>query len=273
MSWREFLLIPQLTWYGLRAPRDQKKAWDRFWGDVQKTGLEGDVLWDAASEAEQRLILERVLSHLERSLPVVDVGCGNGRYSRVLARHFPRVLGIDASPRAIERARAESAGEGAANLSFQVMDGSAPGAGRELRDTLGEANVFVRGVLHVLAPATRDAMAASFAEVLGRRGTLYLVETNIGHDPLEHLVHQGATPTSMPEPLRRCVAAGIRAPSHFGDPEVRRHFPDDRWTQLDAGAVSMHGVPLTTKTGLEPIPSYFAVLRARERDLAPAAQG
>jgi len=25
----------------------------------------------------------------------------------------------------------------------------------------------------------------------------------------------------------------------------------------------MHGVPLTTKTELEPIPSYFAVLRAR----------
>src|SRR5437868_3324124 len=189
MSWRKFLLIPQLTWYGLRAPRDQEKAWDRFWGHVRRTGLEGDVLWDAASEAEQRLILERVLAHLDRSLPVVDMGCGNGRYSRVLARHFPRVLGIDASSRAIERARTESAGDGPANLSFQVMDGSAPGVGRQIRDALGEANVFVRGVLHVLAPAARDAMAASFTEVLGGRGALYLVESYIGYDPVVHLVH------------------------------------------------------------------------------------
>jgi SAM-dependent methyltransferase len=191
----------------------------------------------------------------------VDVGCGNGRYTRALAAHFPKVLGVDVSTNAVARARRESEG-GPSNVEYRVADVSDAGTMRALHQELGDVNLFVRGVLHVLDPKRRDSAIAGFAQVLGARGTLFLAETNIGNDPLEHLIAQGATPTSMPAPLRRCIEAGIRPPSHFGEPEVKHHFPESRWKMLGHGSVTLHGIPLTTKD-IELIPAYFAVVQPR----------
>jgi SAM-dependent methyltransferase len=259
MSWRKLTVIPQLIWYGLRAPRDQAKAWDRYWGDIRKTGIDGDVLWDAASTVELEAVRARVRAHFDAALPLVDVGCGNGRFTRALAAQFPKALGVDFSPSAVERARAESAD--AANVSFQVLDISAAGAGDELARALGDVNVFVRGVLHVLDPARRAAAVDNLKRALGARGTLYFSETNIEGNPLDHLEFQGATATSMPDPLRRCIAAGIRPPSHFGDPERERFFASSAWKTLESGKTVMHGIPLHEPGRIEDIPSYFAVVR------------
>src|SRR6516162_3011788 len=130
MPVRKSLLIPQLIWYALRAPRDQSKAWDRFWGSIRRTGADGEVLWDAASKEELDGVLARVLPRMDHDLPVVDLGCGNGRFSRLLAPHFPKVLGVDVSPHAIERAKAES--RGIENVSYRVLDAGAAGVGRTL---------------------------------------------------------------------------------------------------------------------------------------------
>jgi tRNA/tmRNA/rRNA uracil-C5-methylase (TrmA/RlmC/RlmD family) len=62
------------------------------------------VLWDAANQEELDGVVARVLAHMDQSLPLVDVGCGNGRFSRLLAAHFPKVLGVDISAHAIKRA-------------------------------------------------------------------------------------------------------------------------------------------------------------------------
>jgi SAM-dependent methyltransferase len=189
-------------------------------------------------------------------LPIVDVGCGNGRFTRLLATVFPRALGVDFSPHAIERARAESSG--ASNISFQILDISEDGAGDQLA---GEANVFVRGVLHVLDPKRRETAVTNLRRALGTRGTLYFSETNIEGNPLDHLEFQGATATSMPDPLRRCIAAGIRPPSHFGDDERERFFGSSAWRTLESGNSVMHGIPLHEAGRIEDIPSYFAVVR------------
>src|SRR5690349_21260148 len=126
MALRKLLLIPQLVWYGARAPRDQGKAWDRFWAGIARTGPGGEVLWDAAGKEELDGVLARSLARFDRSLPVVDVGCGNGRFSRLFAAHFPKVLGIDVSAHAVARAQDES--RGVENASFRVLDASAAGA-------------------------------------------------------------------------------------------------------------------------------------------------
>ncbi len=260
MSWRKFTVIPQLMWYGLRAPRDQAKAWDRFWSGIHKTGPDGEVLWDAASQIELNTVTERIKSHFDLSLPLIDIGCGNGRFTRALAAHFPKAVGVDFSPRAVERARSESAGE--TRVAFRVGDISAPGAGEELARG-AEANVFVRGVLHVLDPKRRAAAVNNLKTILGARGTLYFAETNIEGNPLDHLEFQGATATSMPDPLRRCIAAGIRPPSHFGDAEREEFFAPSSWTTLASGKTVMHGVPLHEAGRIEDIPSYFAIVRPR----------
>jgi SAM-dependent methyltransferase len=261
MSAKKFLLIPQLVYYGVRAPRDQGKAWDRFWGGIRRTGPEGDVLWDTEHPTEIASVLSRARAHMDLTLPLVDVGCGNGRFSRIFAPLVPRVVGVDIAESAVARAREES--RALANASFRVLDLGARGAADRLREELGEANVFMRGVLHVLDPSPRAIAVDNLRTLLGARGTAYLSETNITGDPLDHLVLQGATPTSMPEPLRRCIEAGIRPPSHFGDAEIRAYFPASSWELVEAGPTTMFTVPLRTKTEIEELPSYFAVVRAR----------
>ena len=66
----------------------------------------------------QRLIDELALAGSER---ILDLGCGDGRLTAVLAGLVPqgRVLGIDASRNMIEQARHSHA---AANLEFRQLD-------------------------------------------------------------------------------------------------------------------------------------------------------
>lgn len=242
-------------------PSYQATAWDRYWAGIRRTGPGGEVLWDAADEGELGDACARVVARMDRGLPMVDLGCGNGRFSRLFAAHFPKVVGLDVSPSAIERAREES--RGVENVSYRVFDASAAGAGKALAEELGEVNVFMRGVFHVFDPEQRRNAVTSLAVLAGRRGAVYCAETNYEGDPLDQLVAQGATATSMPEPLRKCIEAGIKPPRHFGEREVRELFPSERWEILESGPITMHGVPLTSKGTTERIPSHYAVLKQR----------
>ena len=87
--------------------------------------------------------------HLDMTLPIVDVGCGNGRFTRRLSTSFPRAVGVDLSENAVALAAREASG--IPGLTFRAVDGTAPAAADTLRAELGaDANVFVRGVFHVL---------------------------------------------------------------------------------------------------------------------------
>src|SRR5579862_7218933 len=110
MALRKLLILPQLIYYGVRAPRDQGRAWDRFWSGIRRTGPSGEVLWDTEDRREIDGVLAHMRAHLDLALPLLDLGCGNGRLSRLFATDFPRVLGVDVSGHAIEIARQESRG-------------------------------------------------------------------------------------------------------------------------------------------------------------------
>lgn len=261
MSWGKYLLLPQLISYAVRAPRDPAKAWDRFWSGIRRTGSQGEVLWDTEHPGEIEDVLGHMRRHFPPDLPVIDVGCGNGRFTRILAAHFPKVVGVDVSSHAIERAREESSG--ITNLSFHVADASIPYSLRWLADALGPSNVFMRGVLHVLDPKRRAVAIDNIRTTLGARGVFYLSESSIDGDPLDHMVLQGATPTSLPDPVRRVIAAGVRPPSRFGDAEIREYFPGAVWEILAQGPTVMYTLPLRTRTEIEALPSYFALGRRR----------
>jgi SAM-dependent methyltransferase len=260
MSWKNYLMIPQLMYYGIRAPRDQTDAWNRFWGGIRKTGDGGDVLWDTDQQHDLDDALKQLRTHADMSLPLIDFGCGNGRFTRALAPHFPRVVGFDVSSRAVDMARKASAGVN--NVEHRVANAGEEGVGKRFADELGSANVYARGVFHVLEPKRRKIAADNIWHMLGSRGTLYLSETNITGGPLEHLAMQGATATWMPDPLRRCIEAGIRPPEHFGQREIESFFPRDRWNILDSGEVTMQILPMGPHE-VDSMPSYFAVIRRR----------
>lgn len=260
MSWKKILLIPQLVWYRFRAPRDPSVAWDQYWRNVRRTGAGGDVLWDASTDADVVRSLDGIVKHMDRELPIVDVGCGNGRYARAFAAHFPKVLGIDVSPTAVDKAGKEAGA--LPNVSFRVLDMTVPGAGRRLVHEIGEANVFSRGVLHILDEAHRGAMLDNVRDLLGRRGVLYFLETDIDGGSLDYLESVGVEAARLPEPLRLCAVSGLAPPRHFGDAERNAYFAPDRWETIASGPIPIP--TLVNRRGSDnDFPGYFAAMRPR----------
>ncbi|MFC8038841.1 class I SAM-dependent methyltransferase [Paenarthrobacter sp. NPDC057355] len=262
---RKYLLIPRLIRLSSAAPKDPRTAWDQYWGNVRSTGATGDVLWDSGSDHELNGYLPK-LGHMDPSLPIVDVGCGNGSFTRLLAEHFPLALGLDYSANAVERARLESAD--IPTTAFAVCDMTAPDAPGTVAKALadagwtGDANVFIRGVLHVLDRRGRAAMAANLLPVVGRRGGVFLAETNFRGTPVDYVSHLGATRKSIPAPLEWAIR-GLPMPGHFGAAQRAKAFPTSDWNLVEDGATNIETRPLSNPSAPDIIPGYYAILRAR----------
>lgn len=259
---RNVLLLPRVVWLSARAPRDLRAGWEHYWGSIRSTGVGGDVLWDTGDLDEARIYRALACDRLDTSLPLVDVGCGNGRFTRRLAPLFPSTLGVDLSANAVARAQQESAGQ--QGLTFARLDITVPGAGHTLASTVGrDANVFVRGVFHILEGPDQVAAARNLLAIVGSRGRVLLAETNFPGSKLEYLRHLGATPRHIPAPLERAIA-DVPAPGHFGADERRVAFPASDWTLVLDGVTDILTIPLREPGNPEHIPGYYAVL-------APAA--
>jgi SAM-dependent methyltransferase len=101
--------------------------------------------------------------------PVIDVGCGTGENAMELSSRGFDVVGVDAAPRAIEKARAKAL-ERNLPTEFLVADAFALGA-------LGMrfATALDCGVFHVFDPDERAGYVRSLAAVLEPGGTLHLM--------------------------------------------------------------------------------------------------
>ena len=152
------------------APHSQLDAWERWWSGLN--GVPGEIVWNAAG-SDLSADLEIFGDSFDRDLPVIDLGCGDGRQTRFLAHHFQTVVGVDISLSAIQRAWAAG---NPANVSFRALDACTAQEAERLHHELGDANVYVRGVLQALPPANRPQAVDSIAELLGDNGTLFAKE-------------------------------------------------------------------------------------------------
>jgi SAM-dependent methyltransferase len=261
--WKRVFIAAHVLRLRLRAPRAAGGRWEHFWAGVRATGDGGDVLWDASDPAEAARYLDLLAEHADPALPVVDVGCGNGRFTRALGGRYPGVVGVDLSPAAVALATKESAGT--PGVTFRALDMTAPNAGQVLRDDIGgDANVFVRGVLHILDEGARRRLADNIGTLVGARGRVLIGETNHRGHPLRYLERLGAGPRGIPTALARAIATGIPPPSGFGDAELEACFPRPRWRRLlvDAEA-AITTIPLSTPQTHDTVPGYVAVLARR----------
>lgn len=246
------------------------QAWERYWNSVRSTGRGGDVLWDADSAAELRWCLEQAKRFMNPALPVVDLGCGNGRYSRALARHFSRVIGVDVSASAIEHARAESAGT--ANLSFAVLDGSSPEALAAAGAELGPVNVFVRAVLHVLDDAGRGGVASAISALVRDQGAVLIMEPDYARHSFGYVgcAHGRGRASELVRPLE---AAGVSDSTRFATQELARYFPSSIWERLTSEAITMHVADPESDQAILEIPGFYAAIarHGTKRARLPAA--
>jgi SAM-dependent methyltransferase len=102
----------------------------------------------------------------EGPLDVLDLGCGTGSLSLLLAGRGHRVTGVDLAPRMVERARAKLAGTGAVVLAGDAADPPVEERGFDV--------VLVRHLLWTI-PDPRAALAR-WVSLLRPGGRLVLVE-------------------------------------------------------------------------------------------------
>lgn len=162
----------------------------------------------SAADPQHRAMVEVYLRDLglETSARVLEIGCGTGAIARIVAS-WPgvgEVVGMDPSPRLLEKARGLSAGFG--NLSFQVADGRELG----VADASFDAVILHRVLSHV--PAPERVLSEAF-RVLRRAGKLAVFDGDYATITLA---------TGEFDPIQTCVAAF--APAYVHDPWIARRL-------------------------------------------------
>ncbi|GAA2249153.1 methyltransferase [Streptomyces ruber] len=183
-----------------------RQAWEGFWSEAPEE--QGAVFWDSdpmATVGVHLALFEPYLAH--PGLPVVDVGCGNGTQTRFLADRYRHVLGVDLSAAALDHARrADPAGR----AGYRLLDAAETAQVTALHAELGDANVYMRGVLHQCEPEDRQPLVDALATLVGERGRAFLVELSQAARPLLLGLAEGADgpPAKLASVLRHGIAPG-----------------------------------------------------------------
>jgi SAM-dependent methyltransferase len=227
-------------------------SWEGFWSTL--SGSPGEVFWDAdpAHAAQQDLPLFQ--EYADRQLPLIDLGCGNGTQTRFLADHFARVIGTEISPAAVEIARTKHA---APNVSYRVLDVLSPDDAQVLHEEIGDANVYMRAVLHQLSPADHATAVQSIERLLGRKGVLYLVELSSAAEPyFAQLIKQYGLPTGLARVFQHEITPGM-----VNENDLEVLFPPNRFTLLRTGPSHIHTVHTLPTGEVVKVPAFYAILR------------
>jgi len=230
-------------------------SWEGFWST--STGAEGEIFWDAdpAHAAQQDLALFR--GDVDPQLPLIDLGCGNGTQTCFLANHFPRVLGTEISPAAVEIARTKHA---APNASYRVLDVLSPDDAQVLHQEIGDANVYMRAVLHQLSPADHATAIQSIERLLGRKGVLYFVELSSAAEPFfAQLIQQYGPPRGLARVFEHQITPGM-----VSENDLEKLFPPDRFTLLRTGKSHIQTVHTLPTGEVVKVPAFYALLRQRQ---------
>ena len=230
-------------------------SWEGFWSTL--SGTPGEIFWDAdpAHAAQQDLVLFQ--DYADPQLPLIDLGCGNGTQTRFLADHFARVIGTEISPAAVRISQTKNA---APNASYRVLDVLCPDDAQALHEEIGDANLYMRAVLHQLSPADHATAIQSIERLLGRSGILYLVELSSAAEPyFAQLIQQYGPPPGLARVFQHQITPGM-----LHENNLESLFPSDRFTLLGTGQSHIRTVHTLPTGEVVKVPAFYAILRQRQ---------
>lgn len=230
-------------------------SWEGFWSTL--SGTPGEIFWDAdpAYAAQQDLVLFQ--DYADPQLPLIDLGCGNGTQTRFLADHFARVIGTEISPAAVQISQTKNA---APNTSYRVFDVLCPDDAQALHEEIGDANLYMRAVLHQLSPADHATAIQSIEQLLGRSGILYLVELSSDAEPyFAQLIQQYGPPPGLARVFQHQITPGM-----LHENNLESLFPSDRFTLLGTGQSHIRTVHTLPTGEVVKVPAFYAILRRRQ---------
>ncbi|MFJ6833459.1 class I SAM-dependent methyltransferase [Streptomyces sp. NPDC091209] len=227
-------------------------AWEGFWREAP--GEQGGVFWDADPALTAAVHLALFEPHLTApDLPLVDLGCGNGTQTRYLAERFPLVVGTDLAPAALDHARtADPAGR----ARYRLLDAADKTEAEALHAELGDANVYMRGVLHQAEPDDRQPLADGLATLVGERGLVFVVELAEAAGPLLRGLAQ--SPDGPPAKLAPVFRHGI-APGEVADAAVPEYLRQAGLQVLASGELPLATTERTPEGTPIELPSRWLV--------------
>jgi SAM-dependent methyltransferase len=238
----------------MTSPNRYLTSWEKFWSTT--TGAPGQIFWDAdpAHAAQQDLTLFK--GHADPQLPLIDLGCGNGTQTRFLAGHFAQVIGTEIAPAAVELAERTN---GAANVTYRVLDMLRPDDAEALHKEIGDANLYMRAVLHQLSPSDHATAVQSIERLLGKKGILYLVELSAAAEPFfEKLIAEYGMPPGLGRVFQHQITPGL-----LHEDNMESVFPSDRYTRLGTGPSHIRTVHSLPTGEVVKVPAFYAILRRR----------
>lgn len=134
---------------------EARELWEAkasFWDDY--VGSEGnDFHRELVAPAQRRLL------DLQPGESVLDVACGNGQFTREMARVAGRVVAFDVSPTFIERARKHTREAGIKNVEYHLLDATNEAAVVALGEGQFDAMVCTMALMDipVIEPLMRAA--------------------------------------------------------------------------------------------------------------------
>ena len=168
-----------------------------------------DILEMRSNDPQQRAMWDAYLAEIEfpPGAQVLEIGCGTGTISRILAQRpgIGRVLGVDPSPIFIAKAR--ELAQGLTNLSFEPSDGRA----LNLTDESFDVAVVHQALSHVPGP---EKLISEAFRILRPGGWLAAFDGDYA---------TGTVSTAENDPLEACVYA-LRA-NFVHDPWIVRRLP------------------------------------------------
>ena len=170
---------------------------------------------------------------------VLDLGCGTGEHTLLLAGRGYDVVGVDAAPAAVDRARA-LAEERGVTAHFAVGDALHP-------EGLGEVDTVLDSALfHIFAPADRPAYADALAAVVRPGGRVVVLA----------LAAEGGSGFG-PEIAEDAVATTFTAPRWSLEAQEKTVY---RGRIVSAEQAEQYGVPVGGRLDL---PAWLATVRRR----------
>jgi 2-polyprenyl-3-methyl-5-hydroxy-6-metoxy-1,4-benzoquinol methylase len=161
-----------------RAVRQVEDAERQFFTGYYAEQRYNPTGWRLRQERDLRLV--RAGAPGGRLGRVLSIGCGDGQFELMLARHADSVLGVDLSPEAIAAARGAQARAGVANVEFRC-ESVADLAVSERFDT-----ITCVAFLHHLPAAAWAEFLDFVASRLAPGGLLYTQDPNL-HGLLRHV--------------------------------------------------------------------------------------
>lgn len=199
--------------------------WNKYWGLINQRS---EVVWDADANLGIGLEIDFLQNNLKNSdLPLIDFGCGDGNMTQFLAKYFAQVIGVDVAQNALNLAEIEAKKAGL-DIKYQLVDTDEKI--QQLHQNIGDANVYVRSVLHQIEASKRPLLVENLKTLIGKKGTLFLIEiTDQSEDRFPK-----QTKTDDPSKVRRLLDCGIK-PGFVKQEEIHDLFPAPDFSILEMG--------------------------------------